>query len=159
MQPLTGNWKEDLEREATQSVQIGLEYGGVLRYTMSRNRLRLFQQLAEWETDYGVLYLDRMAGILQGGGFKPQRTAIAYHLVSQYAISSAQAQVSRQMPAFHESYIRDQIRARPANQLTGARYFAEAFSTLDSATSFPEGLRLLLGSFETRLTTKKIDKA
>ena len=159
LQPLTGNWKEDLEREATQSFDIGIEYGGVLRYMMSHNRFRLFQQVAEGETDFGVLYLDRMAGIFQGGGFTPQQAAIGYHLVSQYVMSSAYAQVSRQLPAFHEAYIRNQIRARPANQLTGARYFVEAFSTLDSATSFPEGLRLLLGSFETWLTTKKIDKA
>lgn len=105
-----------------------------------------------------VQYLDRMAGIFQRGGFTPQQAAIGYHLLSQYVMSSAYAQVSRQLPAFHENYIRNQIQARPAEELTGARYFAEAFSTLDSETSFPEGLRLLLGSFETWLPTEKKDK-
>ncbi|MCY1165610.1 MAG: TetR/AcrR family transcriptional regulator [Pseudomonadota bacterium] len=151
LQPLTGKWKEDLQREATQSFHMGVEYGGVLRYMMSHNRFRLFQQVSEGEVDYGVLYLDRMAGIFSKGGFTPQQAAIGYHLLSQYVMSSSYAEVSRQLPAFHEHYIRDQIEARPAGQLPGARYFAEAFSTLDSATSFPEGLKLLIGSFETWL--------
>ena len=159
LQPLAGNWKKDLEREATQSFEIGVEYGGVLRYMMSHNRFRLFQQVAEGETDYGVLYLDRMAGIFQRGGFSARHAAIGYHLLSQYVMSSSYAQVSHQLPAFHEAYIRRQIQTRPAGDLPGARYFAEAFSTLDSATSFPEGLRLLLGSFETWLPTKKKDKS
>jgi AcrR family transcriptional regulator len=151
LRPLTGNWKQDLLREAMQSFEMGVEYGGVLRYMMSHNRFRLFQQVSEGETDYGVLYLDRMAGIFCQGGFTPQQAAIGYHLLSQYVMSSSYAEVSRQLPAFHEHYIRDQIGSRPAGQLQGARFFAEAFSTLDSATSFPEGLRLLLGSFESWL--------
>ncbi len=151
LQPLTGNWKEDLEREATQSFEIGVEYGGVLRYMMSHNRFRLFQQVTAGETDYGMLYLNRMAGIFRDGGFKPQQCAVGYHLLSQYVMSSSYAEVSRQLPGFHEAYIRHQIDSHPESELSGARYFAEAFSTLDSATSFPEGLRLLIDSFETWL--------
>ena len=151
LRPLTGNWKKDLQREATQSFDMGVEYGGVLRYMMSHNRFRLFQQVSKGETDYGMQYLDRLAGIFNKGGFTPQQAAIGYHLLSQYVMSSSYAQVSRQLPAFHERYIRGQIEARPAADLPGARYFAEAFSTLDSATTFPEGLRLLIDSFETWL--------
>lgn len=148
LQPLTGHWEKDLYREATQSFEIGLEYGGVLRYMMSHNRFRLFQQVSEGETDYGMLYLDRMASIFRDGGFTPAQAAIGYHLLSQYVMSSSYAQVSRQLPAFHEQYIRNQIETKPAGQLQGARFFAEAFSTLDSNTSFPQGLTLLLGSFK-----------
>lgn len=49
-------------------------------------------------------------------------------------------------------YIRGHIESQPVERLPGAHYnFAEAFSTLDSATSFPQGLRLLLDSYETWL--------
>lgn len=148
LQPLTGKWKEDLWREANQSFKVGVEYGGVLRYMMSHNRFRLFQQVSAGETDYGMLYLNRIAGIFQVGGFSPRHAAIGYHLMSQYVMASSYAEVSRQLPAFHEHYIRSHIDSQPVAQLAGAHYFAEAFSTLDSATSFPEGLRLLLDSFE-----------
>ena len=154
VQPLTGDWKEDLWRESNQSFKVGVEYGGVLRYMMSHNRFRLFQQVSAGETDYGMLYLDRMAGIFRGGGFKPRHAAIGYHLLSQYVMASSYAEVSRQLPAFHEHYIRAHIESGPAGQAPAAHYFVDAFSTLDSATSFPEGLRLLIDSFETWLAPR-----
>jgi len=147
LQPLTGNWKKDLWSEANQSFNVGVEYGGVLRYMMSHNRFRLFQQVTAGETDYGMLYLDRIAGIFRTGGFTPRHAAIGYHLLSQYVMSSSYAEVSRQLPAFHENYIREHIESKTVEQLPGAHYFAEAFSTLKSAVSFPEGLRLLIDSF------------
>jgi AcrR family transcriptional regulator len=147
LQPLVGDWKQDLWREACRSFELGVEYGGVLRYMMSHNRWRLFQQVSPGETDYGMLYLDRIAGIFRDGGFSASHAALGYHLLSQYVMSSAYAQVSRQLPAFHEKYIREHIDAVPVSQLPGAHYFADAFSTLDSETSFPEGLRLLIDSF------------
>ena len=145
--PLSGDWKEDLWREGMQSFELGLEYGGVLRYMMAHNRFRLFQQVGAGETDYGIQYLDRIAGIFRAGGFEPDRAAIGYHLFSQYVMTSAYAEVSRQLPAFHERYIRDHIESQPVEALPGAHYFADAFSTLDSATSFPIGLRMLIDSF------------
>ncbi|HSV44562.1 MAG TPA: TetR/AcrR family transcriptional regulator C-terminal domain-containing protein [Ramlibacter sp.] len=148
LQPLTGAWQEDLRREAMQSFSMGVEYGGVLRYMMSHNRFRLFQQVSEGETDYGMLYLDRLAGIFRAAGFSPRHAAIGYHLLSQFVMTSAYAEVSRQLPGFHARYIREHIESRTAQELPGAHYFAEAFTALDSATAFPEGLRLLIESFK-----------
>lgn len=150
-QPLTGIWQEDLRRVAVLSFDLGLEYGGVMRYTMSHKRFRLFQKVSEGETDYGMLYLDRVAGILEGAGFSRGHAALCYHLLTQFVMSSCYAEVSRQLPAFHEHYILEQIAARPVEQLPGAHYIAEAFSTLDSAASFPQGLGLLIASFESLL--------
>ena len=66
--------------------------------------------------------------------------------------------VSRQLPGFHEQYIRGQIASRPVEQLPGAHYFAEAFRTLDSAPAFPDGLRRLLDSFESWLGEERMAK-
>jgi len=151
IQPLTGRWKEDLEREAMQTFAVGLEYGGVLRYMMQHNRFRLFQQVSAGETDYGMLFLDRQAGIFHQAGFAPSKAAICYHLLAQYTMTSCFAEVSRQLPAFHESYIRKQVQTRTTDDMPGAHYLLDAFSTLDSAIAFPTGLRLLIDSFDTML--------
>lgn len=158
LQALTGDWKKDLWREANQSFAVGVEYGGVLRYMMSHNRFRLFQQVSEGETDYGMLYLDRIASIFKSAGFKPKHAAMGYHLMSQYVMTSAYAQVSRQLPAFHAHYIQDHIHSAPEGELSGAYYFSEAFSMLDSDTVFPEGLKLLIDSFELWLPPSKRGK-
>jgi hypothetical protein len=134
---------------------MGVEYGGVLRYMMSHNRFRLFQQVSEGETDYGMLYLNRIASIFKSAGFKPKHAAMGYHLLSQFVMTSAYAQVSRQLPAFHAHYIQDHIDSAPQGELSGAHYFSQAFSTLDSDTVFPEGLRLLIDSFELWLPPSK----
>lgn len=147
LQPLTGDWEQDLWQEAMQNFRMGVEYGGVLRYMMSHNRFRLFQQVAEGETEYGALYLDRMVGIFRAGGFTPQQAAIGYHLLSLYVMSSSYAEVSRQLPGFHGTYIRGQIESHPADELAHARYFLDAFASLDSATAFPEGLRIMIAGF------------
>ena len=87
--------------------------------------------------------------IFKNGGFSPQQSAIGFHLLLQYVMASSYAEVSRQLPGFHQVYIHDKIYSYSESELCGARYFADAFSTLDSETSIPEGLRLLIDSFET----------
>ncbi len=145
---LTGNWKQDLKNEALLTFEISVEYGGVIRYIMGHNRFRLFQQVSEGETDYGMLYLDRMGEIFRNGGFTPDQSALGYLLLMQYVTSASYAEISRQLPAFHTSYIRQQIESQPEGELQGARYVLDAFSTLDTAHSFPQGLEMLIDSFE-----------
>ncbi|MES2414584.1 MAG: TetR/AcrR family transcriptional regulator [Pseudomonadota bacterium] len=148
---LTSNWQQDLKNEALLTFDIGIEYGGVVRYIMGHNRFRLFQQVSEGETDYGMLYLDRMGEIFRSGGFTSDQAALGYLLLMQYVMSACYAEISRQLPAFHTAYIRQQIESQPDDELQGARYVLDSFSTLDTAHSFPQGLEMLIDSFESWL--------
>ena len=152
MPPLTGDWETDLWQGAHQSFRMGVEYGGVLRYMMSNNRFRLFQQVPPGEIDYGVLYLDWLASVFRSGGFSPEQSATGFHLLSLYVMSSSYSEVSRQLPSFHQRYIRGQVEAHPANEVEHARFFIGAFAALDSATAFPAGLRILIDGFRSWLT-------
>lgn len=155
MPALTGDWQEDLRIDATHTFRLNLEYGGVLRYTMSHNRFRLFQRVSPGETDFGVVYLDRTAETLRRAGFTAEQAALAYHLLSLYVMSSSYAEVSKQLPAYHEHYIRGQIATHPLDTLAGAHFIAEAFASLDSDTAFPAGLQLLIDGFAGWLDRKE----
>lgn len=155
MPALTGDWKEDLRIDATNTFRLNLEYGGVLRYTMSHNRFRLFQRVGPGETDFGIVYLDRTAETLRRAGFTAAQAALAYHLLSLYVMSSSYAEVNKQLPAFHEHYIRDQIASHPLDTLSGAHFIAGAFASLDSETAFPAGLQLLIDGFAGWLDQKE----
>ena len=144
---LSGDWKADLDAHARTTFDLMIEYGGVLRYVMSHNRFRLFQQVAPGETDYGLLYFDRYAEIFHSGGFTAEQAALGYHLLSQYVMAAAYAQVGRQLPGQHEKYILSRIKSRPAAQFPGAHYIAGPFSRLDSATAFDTRLAILLDGF------------
>lgn len=145
---LTGDWRKDIEHHARSSYALMLEYGGVLRYLMSHNRFRLFQQVEPGRTDYGLVYLDRVAQIFRDGGFTAQQTAMGYHLLAQYTMTAAFAQVSRQLPADHGKYIKRRIDESPVEQYGAAHFMAEAFTHVDAASAFETGLGMLLDSIE-----------
>ncbi len=157
LSPLTGDWKKDIERHARTTLELMVEYGGVLRYIMSHNRSRLFQQVGAGETDYGLVYLDRFAEIFLQGGFTAEQAAMGYHLLSQYVMSAAYAQVSHQLPAQHEHYIQERILSQPAQLFPAAHYLALPFSRIDAATAFDEGLRVVLQGIEGWLGPQRKD--
>jgi len=146
--PLTSDWRADVEAHARAIFDLSREYGGVLQYLMSHNRFRLFQQVAPGETDYGLAYLNRLGEIFQAGGFTPAQSAMGYHLLAQFVMTSAYADVNRQLPAEHGSYILGRIQSTPAGQFPGAHYLAVPFSQLDSQSAFDAGLKILLDGIE-----------
>jgi AcrR family transcriptional regulator len=154
MAALSGDWKVDLDLHARTTFALMIEYGGVLRYVMSHNRFRLFQQVAPGETDYGLVFFDRYAEIFRLGGFTAEQASMGYHLLSQYVMTAAYAQVGRQLPGQHEKYILSRIKSRPAEQFPGAHFISLPFSRLDSASAFDAGLAILLDGFEGWLRRK-----
>ncbi|WP_082519500.1 TetR/AcrR family transcriptional regulator [Variovorax sp. Root411] len=149
LRPLTRkNWRSNVEDHAYAIFDVMLQYGGVLRYLMSHNRFRLFQQVGAGETDYGMVYLNRIAEIFRSGGFNAEKCALGYHLLIQYVMTSAYAEVNRQLPGDHGDYILGKIRETSKEQFPAAHFFASAFSKLDSRTAFNAGLKILLDGME-----------
>lgn len=142
------DWRGNIEAHARAIFSVMKKYGGVLRYLMSHNRFRLFQQVGAGETDYGMVYLNRIAEIFRNGGFTPDQCAMGYHLLMQYVMTSAYAEVNRQLPAEHGEYIRGRIRATARDQYPAAHFFADAFSRIDSEKAFDAGLSMLLDGME-----------
>lgn len=144
----TGDWRTDCEQHARNSYVLMTEYGGVLRYVMSHNRFRLFQQVGPGQTDYGLLYLERVAQIFQDGGFSAEQTAMGYHLLAQFTMTAAYAHVSRQLPADHAKFIRSRIEKASVKDYPAAHFMAPAFGQVDAHSAFEAGLHMLLDSME-----------
>lgn len=145
---LTGDWRSDVEHHARQSYALMIEHGGVLRYIMSHNRFRLFQQVGPGQTDYGLVYLNRMAQIFRDGGFSPEHSAMGYHLLAQYTMTAAYAEVSRQLPAEHAKFIVKRIEKAPVEEYAAAHFMAETFAQIDAESAFDAGLELLVDGME-----------
>lgn len=153
LQPLSEDWRQDLQGHARITYDCMCEHGGVLRYLMSNNRNRLFQQVQPGETDYGLVYLDRVAQIFQRGGFTPEQAAMGYHLLAQYVMSAAYATVNRQLPGQHSEFISAQIRATSASDFAGVHFFAQPFASIEAENAFAQGLKILLDGFAQWLCT------
>ena len=142
--PPSKSWRRDIEAHARAVFDVMRKYGGVLQYVMSHNRSRMFQQVEAGQVDYGMEYLNRVAGIFRSGGFAADQAAMAYHLLAQYIMTAAYADVRRQLPAEHGGYIRDRIAAASATQYPDAHFIARPFSEVDSRSAFELGLHILL---------------
>ena len=94
-----------------------------------------------------MLYFERIGTILRDAGFSARQGALAFHLLSQFLISSAFAQVTRQLPAFHEAFISARMAELPRREHAGAHFLAESFAAIDSETAFDAGLDLMIEGF------------
>ncbi|GAA5233115.1 TetR/AcrR family transcriptional regulator [Verticiella sediminum] len=149
---LTGDWRTDVQELARASFAVGVENPGVSIYVASHNRHRLFQEVGPDEVDYGLVYFNHLTSAFKQGGFTPEQTALAYHLLAQFLVSSTMAEAARQLPAHHEGFILKKLESASANQYPGARYVRSAFAKLGSDTAFEAGLKILLDGFAAWLT-------
>lgn len=145
---LTGDWRADVEAIARLSFEVAVENPGVSIYVASHNRFRLFQDVEPGETDYGMEFFNRMTSALMQGGFTAEQVALGYHLIAQYLVSASMAEASRQLPAYHQSFIQKKLESASELQYPGARFVSKAFSRLSSDTAFEEGLRITLDGIE-----------
>ncbi|RQR27779.1 MULTISPECIES: TetR/AcrR family transcriptional regulator [unclassified Burkholderia] len=145
---LTGDWRPDVEKIARISYAFAREMPGVSLYIASHNRFRLFQAVGPGETDYGLALFNHTTSAFLQGGFTAEKTALAYHLLAQYLLSSSVAAAGRQSPAEHSDYIRDKFEAASDDRYPAAKLVGSAFSKLSADCAFDEGLRLLLDGFE-----------
>src|SRR5262249_45847819 len=72
-------------------------------------------------------------------------------LLAQFILDCAHAVVSRQLPSEHQEYIFEHLQATSKSEYAGAHFLARQFSKIDAATTFTEGLKLMLDGFETWL--------
>lgn len=152
---LTGNWRSDIEAIARISFKVAVENPGVSIYVSSHNRFRLFQDVEPGEVDYGTAFFSHVASAFMQGGFSPEQVALAYHLLAQFLLASGVAEAARQIPAYHQEFIRKRLESAPAHNYPGAHYVSSAFAALDSSTAFGQGLKLLLDGFESWQQTKR----
>jgi AcrR family transcriptional regulator len=152
---LTGEWKKDLRAIARQTHGIMLKYPGVATYVNAHNRYRLFQRVQPGEKDYGLEFFNFVSDVFRKGGFPPKKAALAYHLLAQYQLASANIEIGHQSPGEHKEYIRERMRGLAPEQYGGALFIVKDFTELEAGETFEAGLELLLVSFEHLLKDKK----
>lgn len=146
---LTGDWRSDVEIISRSSFELACEIPGVSMYVASHNRFRLFQSVAPGEIDYGMALFNHITSAFLQGGFTPEQSALAYHLLAQYLLSSSISAAGRQSPAEHSSYLRGKFDAISDNRYPAAKIVGAAFSGLGADYAFDAGLKLLLDGFAT----------
>lgn len=141
---LTGDWQADVAAALRTIYEKDVKYGGVVAYVMSHNRYRLFQDVEEGETDYGIVFFDRLSACVRQAGMDASTTAMFVHLLLQHVLASSYQQTSRQLPGDHHAFLVSRLNRVDPRERPNLHFMLEAFSSLDGGAAFEAGLALLI---------------
>lgn len=142
-----GDWETRLRTVALRLFRVHIEFKGINAYLMKHNKFRLLQTASRNEKDLGVRYLDRFIALFRDNGFDIETSVINMHQLAFFIASCAQAEIGRQLPAYHKDYLKREL---SAERLGAAPYFVEAldeFIQFDSEKMFLTGIDILLRGF------------
>jgi AcrR family transcriptional regulator len=140
----TGDWQGDVAAVLRTIYEKDVKYGGIVAYVMSHNRYRLFQDVEQGETDYGVVFFDRLAACVRQAGLDPSSSSMFVHLLLQHVLASAYQHTSHQLPGDHHAFLLSRLGRVDARERPDLHFMLEAFSSLDGAAAFEAGLALLI---------------
>lgn len=150
-----GTWDERLRTVALRLFRVHIEFKGVNAYLMQHNKFRLLQTASRGEQDLGVRYLDRFILLFREHGFDIESSVINVHQLAFFIASCAQAEIGRQLPAYHKKYLKQELSAQ---RLQAAPHFTEAldeFMRFDTDRMFLTGIDIMLRGFGAPTTTVK----
>jgi len=151
----SSDWQADVAAVMRMIYDKQVKYAGIAAYVMTHNRYRLFQEVAPGETDYGVVYFDRLSGRVRQAGLNASSTAMFVHLLLQHVLASAYQQTSRQLPGEHHAFLLSRLEHVDARERPDLHFVLEAFSSLDGGAAFEAGLALLLDGIAAARTTRR----
>lgn len=149
--PEQGDWRHNIEVVADAVYRAHIRYPGVAAYVISHNRFRLFQEVAEGETDYGVIVFEKMLSTVRSMGFDAPRTAMYAHLLVDFIIANAQATVRHRWPGEHKDFLDERLAQLDPDTFPTVHFVRESYTSLNALSTFSTGLRLLLDAFDLAL--------
>jgi AcrR family transcriptional regulator len=142
-----GDWEERVRTVALRLFRVHIEFKGVNAYLMKHNKFRLLQTASRDDQDLGVRYMDRFILLFREHGFDIETCVINVHQLAFFIASCAQAEIGRQLPAYHQKYLMQELSSQ---RLQGAPYFRDAlsdFMQFDTDKMFLTGIDILLRGF------------
>jgi AcrR family transcriptional regulator len=143
-----GGWSHDLQLVAEALYRALLRYPGIASYVISENRYRVLQDVAEDETDYGMLFLEKFTTTMRRAGFDPLHTGVYAHLMLELVTSYAHSTVSGRWPAQHSDYLRRRIDRLDPARYPSTYFVRDTLTGLNGSEAFAMGLQLMLHALE-----------
>lgn len=157
---LLGHWRRDLEEICAVVYQTHASYRGIASYVVSHNKYRMVQDVADGETDYGILVFEKFNSAVRAAGFDGPSTGMYTHLLNEFVTAYAQATATNRWAGEHADFLVTKIAELNAKEYPTAHFVSKGLAKLDAATAFRSGLELVLNGLElarkrTRAAAKK----
>lgn len=152
--PLTGDWREDMEKVVRRVYEVHVKYPGIAAYVVAHNRFRLKQLLPEGETDYGILLFERVVTAARQAGMDSHRTALGAHLMVEFVVSMAFAAVRHRFPGEHGDHLDRIFADLDPKQYPNMHFVHKDYVRLNGEEAFSEALKFMLTGIEQELRTQ-----
>jgi hypothetical protein len=146
--PPNPDWRADVAAVLRTIFGQNVKYPGIVSYVVSHNRYRLIQDVEKGDTDYGIIFFDRLVSSVRAAGLNAQRTAMFTHLLLQHVLASAFQQISHQLPGDHHDFLVSHLGTLNLRELPNVRFVLDSFSALNGDHAFEFGLDLLIQAID-----------
>ena len=147
----TGDWRADVAAVMRTFYREQVKHPGIAAYVMSHNRYRLIQDVAQGETDYGILFFDRVVSCVRQSGLDASRTAMFTHLILQHVLASAHQQTSHQLPGDHHNFLVSRLRRLDLRERPNVHFVLQSFSELTGDQAFEASLEVLVQGIQVEI--------
>jgi AcrR family transcriptional regulator len=144
----SGAWRADLAATSRYIFRMFTSYPGVASYVGSRNRFRIFQDVADTERDYGALAIERFLGVVRAAPVGDDRAGIYAHLLLEFLVSSAYGSTRNRWPGQHPQFIADKVAELDPKTFPNLHLTASSLVALDAEKALEEVLLLFMNGLE-----------
>jgi AcrR family transcriptional regulator len=140
----SGDWRVDLNATSRYIFRTFTSYPGVASYVGSRNRFRIFQDVADEERDYGALAIERFVSVVRAAPVSVERAGIYAHLLLEFLVSSAYGTTRNRWPGQHPDFINQKVAELDPDAFPNLHATATSLVSLDGEKALDEVLALFI---------------
>ncbi|WGM45919.1 hypothetical protein KOAAANKH_00784 [Brevundimonas sp. NIBR10] len=145
-----GNWREHLVAVSHHVRRYYVEYRGVVLYIGAHNRHRVVQQVEVGETDYGLVFLDRLFQAAMRMRLDAHHTVLFCETLIEFLSAQARAAIVTRLPRAHEPFLRGVFDKLDPEAYPGIAFASDELFQTDHETLFEQGLSMMMDAFEIR---------
>jgi len=152
-----GDWRQQVTEASKHINRQLIRYPGIASYLKMHNRFRVFQLVRPGETDFGVLFLEKLIGVMCSAQLPNERTGILSHLMMEFLLSSAHNTAHYRWPKEHLKFLEEKLSSLDPEQFPNLIATGYLVGRLDSEQAFENGLNLFIQGLdsERRLARKR----
>jgi len=147
--PLRG-WQRNVPAVAHHLFGKFGKYPGVAAYFVSQNRFRIFQLVADDETDYGAVVIERFTGVVRAAPLDDAHAGIYAHLFLEFLAASAHTTARHRWPSDHRDFLSKKIEALDPKAFPNLHRTGKGLLHVDAGEALEEGLCIFLYGLSVR---------
>ncbi len=137
-------WMDQVFNVAHHVYDAFAAYPGAAAYFVAHGRFKIFQAVADGDTDYGALTIEAFAGAVRTAPLHAEHAGIYAHLLLEFLAASAHTTARHRWPSDHRRFLTAKLAQLEKADYPHLHAAADSLLFLDGRRAFEEGLRVFI---------------